>query len=152
GSATPMARKDGRVLDVLADVVEVTEIFQPGESGSPIVRRDTGQVVALASYYTKEAAQELVDDAHLREPSLRKRWFAYRVDEPIAKLQRIELSALWKDWKFANDYADVTDQYESAIAAAGARLSVGDLSDYQKAGVITLLTKNALWDGRQVTA
>lgn len=91
----------GSVQGIGPDRVEVNAPFQPGNSGSPIVHVESGEVIGLAAY-SQTRKLDVLDGAPAKasgskegdEPKVEQRWFGYRIDG-VAGWQAIDL-ARWR--------------------------------------------------------
>lgn len=92
----------GMVQGIGPDKVEVDAAFQPGNSGSPIVHVETGEVIGLAAY-AQTRRLDALDGAPARnsaakdadEPKVEQRWFGYRIDG-VSSWQAVDL-ARWRE-------------------------------------------------------
>ena len=91
----------GVVQGMGPDKIEVDAAFQPGNSGSPIVHVDSGEVIGLAAY-SQTRKLDMLDGVsatsssggEAAEPKMEQRWFGYRVDG-VSGWQAIDL-ARWR--------------------------------------------------------
>ena len=91
----------GVVQGVGPDKIEVDAQFQPGNSGSPIVHVESGEVIGLAAY-SQTRKLDMLDGGPAKsatrgeanEPKMEQRWFGYRIDG-VAGWQAIDL-ARWR--------------------------------------------------------
>jgi hypothetical protein len=66
----------GKIVGIGPELIEVDAKFVPGNSGSPVIHRKTGKVIAIATFATWQEADPLVDDSPFKEV----RRFALRLD------------------------------------------------------------------------
>jgi S1-C subfamily serine protease len=91
----------GVVQGVGPDKIEVDAAFQPGNSGSPIVHVESGEVIGLAAY-SQTRKLDMLDGVPAKsgsrdadeEAKIEQRWFGYRVDG-VSGWQTIDL-ARWR--------------------------------------------------------
>ena len=91
----------GVVQGVGPDKIEVDAAFQPGNSGSPIVHVESGEVIGLAAY-SQTRKLDMLDGvlassaagSQSSEPKTEQRWFGYRIDG-VSGWQVIDL-ARWR--------------------------------------------------------
>lgn len=90
----------GVVQGVGPDKVEVDAAFQPGNSGSPIVHLESGEVIGLAAY-SQTRKLDMLDGAaksgtrgEADAPKTEQRWFGYRIDG-VSGWQAIDM-ARWR--------------------------------------------------------
>jgi hypothetical protein len=74
---------EGKIQGIGPDLVEVDAPFEPGNSGSPIIHKATGQVIGIATYLTQQKVGN-----HQTGTTVEVRRFGYRLDnvktwEPI---------------------------------------------------------------------
>ncbi len=84
----------GRILGVGPNRIEVNAQFQPGNSGSPVIRTVGGEVLGLATYQeeTKLNAKEMMGGTGPIQTE--QRWFAFRLDS-VEKWETID----WSRWQ-----------------------------------------------------
>ncbi len=98
---------NGKVLGLGPDRIEVDARFQPGNSGSPVIQRKTGEVIGIATYL--ENVQ--IDESKLKNGSAgvrqsgEKRWFAYRFDT-VARWETIDWARWQAQTKRLNDFRE----------------------------------------------
>lgn len=90
----------GTVRGLGPNRVEVDAPFQPGNSGSPILHLETGEVVGVASYSQSRELDALDGPANAStgrttEKKTEQRWFGFRIDG-VAGWESIDL-ARWRD-------------------------------------------------------
>lgn len=88
----------GKVLGIGPDRVEIDAKFVPGNSGSPVINMDTGDVIAVATYVRKDPPQNFAEKAALSQEldndGAIVRWFGYRIDS-VEQWQQIS----WYKWR-----------------------------------------------------
>lgn len=90
----------GTVRGMGPNRVEVDAPFQPGNSGSPILHVETGEVVGVASYSQRRELDELdgpaaAQEADSKEKKTEQRWFGFRIDG-VEGWETIDLER-WRD-------------------------------------------------------
>ncbi len=90
----------GTVRGLWPNRVEVDAPFQPGNSGSPILHVETGEVVGVASYSQSRRLDELDGPANAPagravEKKTEQRWFGFRIDG-VEGWEAIDL-VRWRD-------------------------------------------------------
>lgn len=92
----------GLVQGIGPEKIEVDAAFQPGNSGSPIVHVETGEVLGLAAYSHTRRLDALDGPASQGsrpkggdESKTEQRWFGYRIDG-VASWEAIDL-ARWRE-------------------------------------------------------
>ena len=73
----------GALRGVGSNRIEVDAAFQPGNSGSPIFKVDTGEVIGIATYSEVVAApawSRVAVNGRNSTPESEQRWFGYRLD------------------------------------------------------------------------
>lgn len=92
----------GKVLGIGPDRVEIDAKFVPGNSGSPVINLDTGNVIAVATYVRKDSPQNFAERAALRgevdDDGGIVRWFGYRIDS-VEQWEQIN----WYKWLRQHD-------------------------------------------------
>lgn len=91
----------GVVQGVGPDKIEVDAAFQPGNSGSPIVHVESGEVIGLAAY-SQTRRLDMLDGVPAKSGSndesedakMEQRWFGYRIDG-VSGWQNIDI-ARWR--------------------------------------------------------
>jgi len=80
GGGGVITKIDGKIVGIGPDRIEVSAEFIPGNSGSPIIHVNTGQVIGIATYLTKryDESSGKKDEA----PVVRR--FGYRIDNVAA--------------------------------------------------------------------
>jgi hypothetical protein len=94
GGAGVITQVDGQVLGIGPDLVEVDAKFIPGNSGSPIIHRDSGKVIGVATYaivYTLDELKKAADQRSVR-------WFGYRLDN-ITTWDKLDLNRFNEEGK-----------------------------------------------------
>lgn len=102
----------GRVLGIGPDRVEIDAKFVPGNSGSPIINLDTGEVIGVATYVRKDMPENFAEESAVDEDSDEGaivRWFGYRIDS-VEQWERID----WNRWQ--RQYQQVTDFNDISMA------------------------------------
>ncbi|MGE9294872.1 MAG: S1 family peptidase [Puniceicoccales bacterium] len=103
----------GNVLGVGPDRVEVDAKFVPGNSGSPIINLDTGEVIGVATYVRKDMPENFAEEAALKEDKEEDgsivRWFGYRIDS-VEQWERID----WSAWQ--RQFDTVTTFHDDSMA------------------------------------
>lgn len=86
----------GAVQGLGPDRIEVDAAFKPGNSGSPILHIDSGEVIGLAAY-SQTRSLDILDGMQAAsssrksdEPKVEQRWFGYRLDG-VSGWQAIDL-------------------------------------------------------------
>ncbi|GHB96521.1 hypothetical protein GCM10007047_10510 [Cerasicoccus arenae] len=89
---------EGQVLGIGPDRVEIDARFVPGNSGSPIIDLDTGEVIAVATYVRKDMPDNFAEEEALRGDIEKDgaiiRWFGYRIDS-VTQWEQIS----WPKWQ-----------------------------------------------------
>ncbi|WP_269542864.1 S1 family peptidase [Cerasicoccus fimbriatus] len=92
----------GEVLGIGPDRVEIDAKFVPGNSGSPIINLDTGEVIAVATYVKKDKPSNFAEEEAFRNEVSRDgsivRWFGYRIDS-VTQWEQIN----WFKWQRQHD-------------------------------------------------
>jgi hypothetical protein len=70
----------GKISGIGPNLVEVTAEFVPGNSGSPIIHKKTGQVIGLATYAVRRDMDWLSERTSDTEKAKKIRRFGYRID------------------------------------------------------------------------
>ncbi|MDB6152754.1 MAG: hypothetical protein JWL90_1207 [Chthoniobacteraceae bacterium] len=78
----------GTISGIGPNLVEVTAEFVPGNSGSPIIHKKSGQVIGIATYLVKRDIEWLSDKSSDADRAKKIRRFGYRIDS-IAKWQPV---------------------------------------------------------------
>jgi serine protease Do len=101
----------GKIKGVGPSRVEVDAPFQPGNSGSPIFDRKSGEVVGVAAYAETVPLDALGNPATSSATVLKRetRWFGYRLDS-VTKWEGIE----WPKWR--SQITQVTAYREASLA------------------------------------
>ncbi|MEO0794880.1 MAG: serine protease [Verrucomicrobiota bacterium] len=104
---------DGRVLGVGPDRVEIDARFVPGNSGSPIINLDTGEVIGVATYVRKDMPENFAEAANIDDEVVEDgaiiRWFGYRIDS-VNQWERID----WSKWQ--RQYNTIRNFNEDSLA------------------------------------
>jgi hypothetical protein len=66
----------GKIVGIGPELIEIDAKFVSGNSGSPVIHRKTGKVIAIATFATLQEADPLVDDSPFKDV----RRFAVRLD------------------------------------------------------------------------
>jgi len=97
----------GNVLGVGPDRVEIDAKFVPGNSGSPIINLDTGEVIGVATYVRKEMPANFAEEAALKEDREEDgaivSWFGYRIDS-VEQWERIDWGAWQRQFDIVADF------------------------------------------------
>jgi len=103
----------GNVLGIGPDRVEINAKFVPGNSGSPIIHLDSGEVIGVATYVRKDMPGNFAEEAALQaereDDGSIVRWFGYRIDS-VEQWERID----WDAWQ--RQHNAVTDFHHDSLA------------------------------------
>ncbi len=106
---------NGKISGIGPNLVEVTAEFVPGNSGSPIIHKKSGQVIAIATYLVKRDMEWLSDKSTDADKAKKIRRFGYRLDsvtkwQPVAWAQfAAEHRELEKIHELTRDLARLVD-------------------------------------------
>ncbi len=102
---------DGRLLGIGPELIEVNAQFQPGNSGSPIFDRATGDVIAMASLHIVYDLSKLKTNQLFVDT----RWFGYRLDNIDSKKGWRRLD--WNQFSADGLQVNVSDATLKAVLA-----------------------------------
>jgi len=104
----------GKVLGIGPDRVEIDAKFVPGNSGSPVINLDTGDVIAVATYVRKDAPSNFAEDEAFKGQVNAQgeliRWFGYRIDS-VERWEQIN----WYKWLRQHDLTEEFNEDNVAI-------------------------------------
>jgi hypothetical protein len=103
---------NGRVLGFGPQLVEVDAKFVHGNSGSPIIDRNTGQVIGVATFVTMYNIDDLRRAANVRTV----RWFGYRLDN-IKDWDKINWKKFSEEGVALREASDLTDALVQVLNA-----------------------------------
>ncbi|MES2570550.1 MAG: trypsin-like peptidase domain-containing protein [Verrucomicrobiota bacterium] len=91
---------EGKISGIGPNLVEVTAEFVPGNSGSPIIHKKSGQVIGIATYLVKRDLEWFSEKTADSEKAKKIRRFGYRIDS-ISQWQPV----FWV--RFVNENSEV---------------------------------------------
>lgn len=113
----------GRIRGIGPRLIEVDSKFVQGNSGSPILHKQSGKVIGIATYAIVYNMDKLREAANLEET----RWFGYRLDT-ISQWQGIDWDTFREESKQFSEIQSTTESFISLLAGEGS-MGHSDIDD-----------------------